>query len=166
MGEVLLLEKACSAIRLVDEVQIQIKMSSKESESALKRQTKVLNANDVTEATLALCQLAQIESFKEDYKDLQANRALSRNSSLLPLQPVLVDGIMRVGGRLDKAPIPFEAKHQVILPPAHPLSRLLVQDLHEKHLHVGREHTLALIRQTFWISRGKSFVRKIINDCL
>ena len=64
MGEVLLLEKACSAIRLVDEVQIQIKMSSKESESALKRQTKVLNANDVTEATLALCQLAHIESFK------------------------------------------------------------------------------------------------------
>ena len=73
---------------------------------------------------------------------------------------------MRVGGRLDKAPIPFEAKHQVILPPAHPSSRLLVQDLHEKHLHVGREHTLALVRQTFWISRGKSFVRKIINDCL
>ena len=130
------------------------------------RQTKVLNADDLIEATLALCQLAQIESFKEDYKDLQANRALSRNSSLLPLQPVLVDGIMRVGGRLDKAPIPFEAKHQVILPPAHPLSRLLVQDLHEKHLHVGREHTLALVRQTFWISRGKSFVRKIINDCL
>ena len=130
------------------------------------RQTKVLNADDLTEATLALCQLAQIESFKEDYKDLQGNRALSRNSSLLPLQPVLVDGIMRVGGRLDKAPIPFEAKHQVILPPAHPLSRLLVQDLHEKHLHVGREHTLALVRQTFWISRGKSFVRKIINDCL
>ena len=130
------------------------------------RQTKVLNADDLTEATLALCQLAQIESFKEDYKDLHANRALSRNSSLLPLQPVLVDGIMRVGGRLDKAPIPFEAKHQVILPPAHPLSRLLVQDLREKHLHVGREHTLALVRQTFWISRGKSFVRKIINDCL
>ena len=73
---------------------------------------------------------------------------------------------MRVGGRLDKGPIPFEAKHQVILPPAHPLSRPLVQDLHEKHLYVGREHALALVRQTFWISRGKSFVRKIINDCL
>ena len=130
------------------------------------RQTKVLRGDDLTEATLALCHLAQIESFKEDYKDLQVNRALSRNSSLLPLQPVLVDKIVRVGGRLDKAPIPFEAKHQVILPPAHPLSRLLVQDLHEKHLHVGREHTLALVRQTFWISRGKSFVRKIINDCL
>ena len=115
---------------------------------------------------LSLVPATQIESFKEDYKDLQANRALSRNSSLLPLQPVLVDGIMRVGGRLDKAPIQFEAKHQAILPPAHPLPRLLVQDLHEKHLHVGREHTLALVRQTFWISRGKSFVRKIINDCL
>ena len=43
---------------------------------------------------------------------------------------------------------------------------LLVQDLHEKHSHVGREHTLALVRQQYWISRGKSFVRKIVNDCL
>ena len=165
MGEVLLLEKACSAIRLVDEIQIQVKMSSKESESAPRATDQSVKCRRSDRGHLS-CQLAQIESFKEDYKDLQANRALSLNSSLLPLQPVLVDGIMRVGGRLDKAPIPFEAKHQVILPPAHPLSRLLVQDLHEKHSHVGREHTLALVRQTFWISRGKSFVRKIINECL
>ena len=32
------------------------------------------------------------------------------------------DGVIRVGGRLERAPIPFEAKHQVLLSPKHPLS--------------------------------------------
>lgn len=128
------------------------------------RQAMVLRAAALEEASMALCKQAQVVSFKEDYKEMEANR--TPNSSLLQLQPVLVDGIIRVGGRLTKAQIRYEAKHQVLLPPGHPLSRVLVQDIHERHFHVGREHTLALVRQKFWILRGKSFVRRIINDCL
>jgi len=90
---------------------------------------------------------------------------LSAPGSPRMLQPVLVDEIMRVEGRLDKVLIPFEAKNQVILPLAYHLSRLLVRDL-ENHLHVGRKQTLALACQKFWTSEGTSFVRKIINDCL
>ena len=133
------------------------------------RQSKMLSAADLQEASLALCKQAQIESFEEDYKDLRAERPLPRDSSLfplLPLQPILVNGIIRVGGRLNKAPIPFEAKHQVIIPPAHRLSRLIIQDFHEGQLHVGREYTLALVRQQFWIPHGKSLTRKIVDDCL
>lgn len=61
------------------------------------RQTKNLNADDLKKASLALYKIAQIESFQEDYKDLQPEKALSSKSSLLPLQPVLVEGILRVG---------------------------------------------------------------------
>ena len=113
-----------------------------------------------------MCMIIQIESFEEEYKKLQANRALSSKSPLLPLQPFFMEGVIRVGGRLNKAWIPFEAKHRAVLSPTHPLTRLLVQDLHEKHSHVGREHIFALVRQRDWIPRGKSFVRKIVNDCL
>ena len=60
------------------------------------RQGKTLCADELKEASLALCQLAQIESFKEDYEDLQANRALPHNSSLLPLQPIFLGGVIRV----------------------------------------------------------------------
>ena len=74
--------------------------------------------------------------------------------------------MIRVGDRLNKTWIPFEAKHQVIVSPTHPLTRLLVQDLQEKHSHVGREHTSALVPQKYCIPRGKSFVRKIVNNCL
>lgn len=59
-----------SAERLVDEIQIHSE-----------RQAMVLSAADLEEASLALSKQAQIESFKDDYKDLQANRALSSDSS-------------------------------------------------------------------------------------
>ena len=117
-------------------------MQSKEEKSA----SRILSAVDLEEASLALSKQAQVESFKEDYNDLQAHRALSSDSQLLPLQRNLMDGIIRVEGRLNKAPIQFEAKHQALLSPAHPFSRLLAQDIHERHFHVGREHTLALVR--------------------
>jgi len=58
------------------------------------RQAMVLSTANLEEASMALCKQAQVESFKEDYKDLEANRALSPNSSILQLQPVLVDGII------------------------------------------------------------------------
>ena len=106
------------------------------------QQTKNLIADDLEEALFALCKIAQIELFKQEYKDLQASCC-----------------------RVKKAPIPFEARHQVVLSPKHPLSRLLVQDLQKKHFHVEREQTLTLVRQQFWIPRGKSFIRKIVNDC-
>jgi len=57
-------------------------------------------------------------------------------------------------------------QHQALLSPGHPLSRLLAQVIHEQHFHEGREHTLAPVRQQFWILKGKSFARRIISECL
>ena len=68
----------------------------------------LLTADDLKEALFALFKIAQIESFKRKYKDLQASWALSSKSPLLPLRPVLTEGIARVGGHLDEALIPFE----------------------------------------------------------
>ena len=90
----------------------------------------VLSAADLEAASMALSKQAQVKSFKYDYKDLEANQTLLSNSSILPLQPVLVDRIIRVGGWLTKALIPYEGKQQALLSPGHPLSRLLAQDIH------------------------------------
>ena len=70
---------------------------------------------------------------------------------------------------IQSLPLPDFGCHTICwkaLSPKHPLSRLMVQDLNEKHFHVGREHILALVRKQFWIPRRKSFTRKIVNDCL
>ena len=43
-------------------------------------------------------------------------RVLSQSSPVKRLDPILVDGILRVGGRLEKAPLSYEARHSVMLP--------------------------------------------------
>ena len=45
------------------------------------RQTKNLIADDLEEALFAWCKIAQIELFKQEYKDLQASWALSSEKS-------------------------------------------------------------------------------------
>ena len=75
-------------------------------------------------------------------------------------------GLIRVGGRIHRAPIAFEAAHPVILPKAHPVTALIVRYYHHILGHAGREHVLSVMRQRFWILRRRSLVREIVNKCI
>ncbi|KAM8701986.1 hypothetical protein ACLKA7_004880 [Drosophila subpalustris] len=59
----------------------------------------------------------QQAEFPADLKMLQRYNTVDRKSSISSLSPVLgSDGLMRVGGRLEQAPLPYNAKHQILLP--------------------------------------------------
>ena len=71
-----------------------------------------------------------------------------------------------MGGRICHADVPENAKHQVILAKDHPLSLLVIQNIHKENFHVGREHTLALLRQHYWIPACRGLIRRILHNCL
>ncbi|XP_064648578.1 uncharacterized protein LOC135500853 [Lineus longissimus] len=71
------------------------------------------------------------------------------------------EGVICVGGRLKYAPIPEEAKHQMLLPKLHPVSTCIVGFYHELSCHV-----LSLVRQKFWIIDGRRVAAKVGNDCM
>ena len=75
-------------------------------------------------------------------------------------------GFLCVGGRIPKADLPDEEEHPVILPSDHVAVELLVQDIHHREMHAGIEHTLSVIRQRFWLLKGRATVRKIVKRCL
>ena len=66
-------------------------------------------------------------------------------SQLWRLTPLLdSDGILRVGGRLGMSNLPYEAKHPVVLPKKHHISKLVVAHIQEKgHHSLGVNATLA-----------------------
>ena len=70
-----------------------------------------------------------------------------------------------VGGRLKNANIPLASCHQIILPANHPISRLILSEIHQNNFHAGREHCLSISRQKYWIVRGKNLARKIVKEC-
>lgn len=77
----------------------------------------------------------------------------------------MVDGLIRVGGRIGLAHVAYESKHQVILSPKHHISTLIVLDIHTTNFHVGRNLTIAITREKVWITSAKSFVRTTIKTC-
>ena len=66
---------------------------------------------------------------------------------------------------MSKAFLPTQAKHQIILSKEHPISDLIIRHVHERNHHIGRNATISIIRQEYWITSGKSKVRQILSRC-
>jgi hypothetical protein len=81
------------------------------------------------------------------------------------LDPILYEGQLRVGGRIGRSDLNFDAKHQIILPASHPAVNLLIKYTHKKEGHVGVDHTLNLLRQKYCILHGREQVKKEIRNC-
>ena len=78
----------------------------------------------------------------------------------------MVDGVISVGGRLERASIGLSDKHSMILPSKHHVTDLLIRDCHERESHVGTGQVLASVRQKFWILRGHAAVGRVIGKYL
>ncbi|KXJ83155.1 hypothetical protein RP20_CCG008086 [Aedes albopictus] len=75
------------------------------------------------------------------------------------------EGVLRVGGRLNFALLPYQAKHPALLPTKHPFTRLIVEHFHRKLLHGGGRQLLTAIREEFWPPRGRKLVQSVVRNC-
>ena len=125
---------------------------------------KYLTTEDLDKATSAIVKLVQNEIYQEEIEELRKRGNVKSSSGIVRLWPVLVHGILRVGGRISEAPIALEAKFPMIVPPKHDVTQLLIQAFHQKLAHAG--HILAQLRELFWILKGRSAVRKVVHSCL
>ncbi|KAK7899043.1 hypothetical protein WMY93_019896 [Mugilogobius chulae] len=91
---------------------------------------------------------------------------LKKTSHLYKLNPILDDGLIRVGGRLSRAAMPVEAKHPVILAKDLHLARLILCHVHQETGHSGRNHMLSHLRQRYWIPGACAAIRKILAKCV
>lgn len=108
----------------------------------------------------------QNESFEDDLSALKKSRALPRNSRIKELSPFIdLQGVLRARGRLSHAQLDYDQKHPVILCPKHPATQLLIKEDHEKNHHPGVNHGLALLRQKYWVLRGREAVKRVRYLC-
>ena len=105
-------------------------------------------------------------SFQEEQLGLQGIKKIGKSSRLVKLRPILVEGVLRVGGRLENAPtLSRDERHPIILPGNHHVSKLLMRHYHECLAHCGRE-LLAESRKMYWIVGGRSIAKKTVRDCI
>ena len=127
---------------------------------------RFLTTAEINQSRIVLLRQAQLESFSNEYNLMSSSKPIPSNSKLIGLNPIFDEGLIKVGGRIRHANIPKESKHQIILFKGHPLTQLITRNVHEDNLHVGREHTLAIIRQQYWIPRCRGMIRRILSNCV
>ena len=84
---------------------------------------------------------------------------------LYKLVPILADGVLRVGGRLENANLAFDLKHPIILPYSSYLTQLIIiiEQAHSQYMgHCGDNTTLNNLCQRFWTLNAKIGVCTII----
>ena len=115
---------------------------------------------------LALLSYVQRQVFPTDYQCLKEGRSVLKKSKLYNIRPVMIDGVIRVSGRLELKPLTLESRHQIILPGDHVVTRRIVEDIDNKLRHTsGREYVLSRSRERYWILNGRRLVRRILKGC-
>ena len=107
------------------------------------------------------------ESRKYLIKDAQKNlHCRLKKDDFKMLSPFIDDeGIIRVGGRMDKAIVSYETKHPAMLPHDHKISRLITQEAHQCG-HPGVATTAAKTRAKYWILRVHDLAKTVKFKCV
>ena len=137
-------------------------LKNKIKKMALPDITRPLTVVELQDAELHILKCVQASEFlSETAMSNQASETVvkvSKSSQLYRLEPiVLEDQVFRVGGRLPT--------HQIILPNRHHVTKLVIRHFHAKSGHSGKEHTLALIREKFWIVGARRAVSRELIQC-
>ena len=124
--------------------------------------------SSLREAKLDLVRYAQL-SFGEFLKRTRESEQTITCFSKLTigkLNPILVNRILRVGGRLEKAPISYDARHSIILPCVSHLTDIIIA--HDPALAGlgGVSIILNLFIQKFWFLKSSAAVRRVIKNCM
>ena len=85
---------------------------------------------------------------------------------LLKRHSVILDGVLRVGGRLGRAPVDFDSKHPVIFPQRSHFTEVVIREHHALVGHSGVSHIRVSLRQKLWIIKGGAAVRSSIGHCV
>ena len=64
------------------------------------------------------------------------------------------------------ASIPFDAKHQIILPKNDHVSNLIVEHCHHISRYSGKEHVISLLCEQFCIVMAGSAVKTVMSRCV
>ncbi|XP_062713737.1 uncharacterized protein LOC115269020 [Aedes albopictus] len=122
-----------------------------------------LTVSELRRSTEAIIHVVQLVHLVDEIQRVSTNEPCKR---LANLRPIYSDGLLRVGGRLDRSQLPFESRHPIILPDSDPVIRLLVRQMHVELLHIGQTGLMNAMRQRYWLLNARSTIRSITRKCV
>ena len=124
--------------------------------------TRSISQDEIEKAKREVVIMVQKGTFPQELKDLKPGRQVKASSNIVKLKPVIMDdGVLRVGGRISRAPIAPDAMNPMILPKHHHVTTILICYVHERNGHSGVEQVLSLLREQFWVTQEMAELPKI-----
>ena len=152
-----------SCKRFIDISVLKFSESARPDPQFLSRSLSML---EIQQARTFWIKIAQASSFSREIRALNDDGEIEKNSPLKKFNRFLdSSSLLRVGGRLQYAPISYDEKRPIILP-RHQISELITAHAPIRSLHGGPQLTLHTLRQRFWILRARSLVMGLIKCCL
>ncbi|CAH8641973.1 unnamed protein product [Schistosoma margrebowiei] len=110
--------------------------------------------------------MVQKEVYGEILNGFKNSGKVFSHNDLKGLSPIMLDGLLCVGGRLSYSDVPNAFKHPIILPSRHLVTEMIVRHYHKEQGHTGTSQVLAMIRKRYWIIKGTSTVKRVIGKCV
>ena len=126
-----------------------------------------ITVTDLKEAEISIIKEMQQNSMRPTYQTLKRGNQISKKNQLAKLSPFIdEDDIIRVGGRLENAAIPYDEKHPIILPANEHGTILIVRNKHKELGHMGLEYMKGALRNKYHILKGNKLIRSVLKTCV
>ena len=134
------------------------------------KKENILSASEIENAEMHLIRSIQAQAF-----NAELNYLLSLGSKTNKKPPLYMSQfnlfldkheVLRCRTRLNKASVSESSKQPILLPTGNYYALLLIQECHRKVFHNGVRETLNLLRQGYWIPRGREMVKRTIRSCI
>ncbi|CAI2734059.1 unnamed protein product [Schistosoma spindalis] len=106
------------------------------------------------------------EVYGELFSEFKTHSKVVSHNDLKELSPIILDGLICVGGRLSYSDFSDAFKHPIILPSRHLVTEMIIRHYHKEQGYTGTSQVLATIRKSYWIVKGTSIVRRVIGKCM
>lgn len=130
------------------------------------RLSSFLTVQELNSARDTILHRFQEVDFSKEVSKLRLQAPLPARSSILNLRPILCDGLLRVGGRIQRSHASFNQRHPIIVSVKSEIPELIVPHAHLATLHGGNRLTISYIRQKYWVVHGGNFMRSIVRKCV
>ncbi|KAJ8974193.1 hypothetical protein NQ317_007577 [Molorchus minor] len=119
------------------------------------RRGLLLSVGEIEDATCMVFKLVQIEVYQKEDK------------SITSLKPFLdKKGLLRVQTRITERKDSDEFIYPILLPGDHPVVKRLIFEKHVQFCHTGIQNLLSILREEYWIVKGRKSVRNVISRCV
>ncbi|XP_044757073.1 uncharacterized protein LOC123315444 [Coccinella septempunctata] len=112
-----------------------------------------ITCDEVSEAEKRLLRMVQEEVFGKDLSSLNLETFQDENK------------LWRIRSRLILGDFEENFKYPILLPSKHVLVNRLIEEYHILNRHTGVQTLLSILREKFWILKGRKTVRQVISKC-